>query len=710
MADDAEARFVINIDGGPGAAGANQVTSALEKLKSQIEKDTKALQELQAAAQRLKGSADVIAFEKAGKGLKEAQTEAQRFTEKLKALKAAQEQMQQQDTGAVSIAKYRANQQAILDATKGLAAAREKTGTLTAQREKLAQSDAVKAYQSVTEAIAEKQAAIGAAQAEVIKLGGSLSEAGEKGAGMIARLGGMAGIVAILAAVAAASAATIVSIVRFGIAAADAARSVRLLQEAATGSAEGAQQLDDSIERVWARVGGARDRIAGLALELRRAGVQGGALESTISSVSIATQAMGEKAGGIIRDLTERGLLSKQFVLQPLDLRGTGLAFRDVARELAKNMNISVGAAEAALRNGQVRLEHGAKAMDQAVQAKFGGIVRKQMLALPNQFAKAWDNLKDLFKNVKTEQMLENLNKILSILDKTTASGKAMRYIVTNIFGPMLDSGSKVFPIIEAFIYGAIIAALDFTIQMLKVRNAIRNAFDGEALKGIDGARVAFELGAIAAQIMLTTVLAISAAIAAAGAFTYVTFVQPIQLAVQEIGKLSAAVNSALESFDAKAWAQAGKNIVRGLIEGIESTAPMLYSVIGGLATGGLNAFTTTALIKSPSKLFEKKGGEPIGQGVAKGVENEQPHVSKAIASLASPEAMRDATASGSAGGGASKAASAGRVLHIEKVEVNFVGGAKPETADRQKALEWVVELFEEAGRQVGIEPAGVTP
>lgn len=706
---DAEARFVINIDGGPGVAGATQVTSALEKLKAQIDKDTKALQELQAAAQRLKASADVIAFEKAGAGLKQAQSEAEKFGAKLKALRDAQEAMQKGES--VDIAKFKANQNAIAEATKGLEAAKAKASGFAAQREKLGQTQAVQAYQKVTASIREKQEAIASAQAQVTKLGGTLTEAAEKGQGAIAKLGGLAGIVAIVAAIGVAIAAAVVSLVRFAIAAADAARSMGLFQEAATGSAEGAKQLDASIERVWNRVGGSRERIAGLALELRRAGVQGGALEATISSVSMATAAMGEKAGGIMRDLTERGLLSKRFVLQPLDLRGTGLAFKDVARELAKNMNISVGAAESALRNGQVRLEAGAKAMDQAVQAKFGGIVKKQMLSLPNQFAKFRDNLKDLFKNLNTEKLLENLDKLLSLFDKTTNTGKALRYIVTDIFGPMLDSANKVFPIVEAFIFGAIIAALDFTIAMLKVRNALRDAFGGEALKGIDGTRVAFEAGAVAAQAILTTVLAIGAAIAAAGAFTYITFVQPIQLVAQTIQGIPDTVNKALEAFNPTAWADAGANIVKGLIHGINQTAPELFSVITALGTGGLSAFATAIDSHSPSKLFEKKGGEPIGQGVAKGVENEKPRVSKAIAELGSPEPLQGQSTSaaisagrGAAGSGVGKTGPA-VVVHAP-IYIN--GAVRREDIDKQSILEVMVEIHEEAARRAGLGPVEV--
>ncbi len=75
---EAEARFVISLDTAGANANASGFGSSLEKLKSQITSGTKALQEMQATAARLKGSVDVQAFENVGKSLQKAQGEIEK--------------------------------------------------------------------------------------------------------------------------------------------------------------------------------------------------------------------------------------------------------------------------------------------------------------------------------------------------------------------------------------------------------------------------------------------------------------------------------------------------------------------------------------------------------------------------------------------------------------------------------------------------------
>ena len=78
---------------------------------------------------------------------------------------------------------------------------------------------------------------------------------------------------------------------------------------------------------------------------------------------------MGDAAGGFSKGLIDRGHLTKRFVLNPFDLRGTGLAYDDVAKQLAKMTGRTIGTVKAALQNGTVKLTDGIAALEATVKA-----------------------------------------------------------------------------------------------------------------------------------------------------------------------------------------------------------------------------------------------------------------------------------------------------------------------------------------------------
>ena len=63
-----------------------------------------------------------------------------------------------------------------------------------------------------------------------------------------------------------------------------------------------------------------------------------------------------------------------------------------------------------------------------------------------------------------------------------------------------------------------------------------------------------------------------------------------------------------------------GKNIVQGLWDGIQSMAGWIGDKVSGFIDGILDGFRDTAEIHSPSKLFSREVGEPIGEGVEVGI------------------------------------------------------------------------------------------
>lgn len=77
-----------------------------------------------------------------------------------------------------------------------------------------------------------------------------------------------------------------------------------------------------------------------------------------------------------------------------------------------------------------------------------------------------------------------------------------------------------------------------------------------------------------------------------------------------------------------------GKNIVQGLINGINNGIENAKKTVGGLAKAIIDKFTTDTEIHSPSALFERFG-EFIDQGLANGISAALPYVEQAMTNLA---------------------------------------------------------------------------
>lgn len=84
-----------------------------------------------------------------------------------------------------------------------------------------------------------------------------------------------------------------------------------------------------------------------------------------------------------------------------------------------------------------------------------------------------------------------------------------------------------------------------------------------------------------------------------------------------------------------------GKNIVQGLIDGINKGIENAKKSVGGLAKAIIDKFTTDTEIHSPSALFERFG-EFIDQGLANGITAALPYVEQAMTNLANVVQQKD--------------------------------------------------------------------
>jgi len=673
MANAPTERFVIAFDA--DLTGIDASKTGLDGLRASIERDTKALGDLSAAMGRLKGTAEVARWEALPKDIGRAESEVAKLSARMEKLKV--------DFGKAPEGKKEGIFAAGLQAQAELNSATSRLGALRAEQGKLAQSGPVKLFEDMKLSAGRLRESLGQNQTALSRMGGTMNTAAEAtnatavsfeelagGAQMAGvNVGGIAsqfkalaalgpaGLVALavvaVVALTVALGAAVVKATAFAISMSDAARSTGLLREASARAGKAtSDQLREVIFGIEGQTAASRDAITALVSDYSKLGFSLGAIQSAAQAVTIAQQTMGEGAASTIKGLIDRGVDTKRFWLGVFDLKGTGLSFKEVATTLSKQMGVAVGAAEAALRQGRVKLEDGVKALDAAMSAKFGDIARSQMLALPVQFDRLKKSAGAIFSGLSLDGFLTKMDSALGLLRETEVVGKALKQIASLIFQPLADSAGDTFPMLEGFILGVTIALQELVKLALKGAIAFKKTFGGsELFKDLDMVEVGFYAGAFAVGAM---VVAVGALAVAMGVLAVAVLLASIPLlilgaAAVAIGfGIAAAADSVHEgAMDimntitdiGKSIKDFASNIVSGLIEGIKGGIPAFVKGLQSLAESGLKAFKKALGISSPSKLF-KAEARWIPEGAAEGIEEGRPRVARALAQMASPSDM----------------------------------------------------------------------
>lgn len=411
----------------------------------------------------------------------------------------------------------------------------------------------------------------------------------------------LVGLAAAAIAVTVASVGALVSLGRFVTEGANAARTANLFREAATGSAENARNLGQQVDLLATKVSTSKEELNDLAIGLARNGVQGQTLVDTFNAVAQASDAMGTEAAGKIRGLVEAGRLSQRLFLNRESLVGTGVAFDEVAAQLAKSMKVGVADARAALAEGRVGLGVGAKALRDTIEKKFGEINARKMLDINVQAAKFRERLKGLTSGVKLEPLLKGVEKLGMLFDESTVTGAALKQLVT-LFG---DGMSKAFgalaPVGAQFFKGLVIGALTFTVALLKVRKAVTGALGDKKLVGnVDAMKVAL----VGGQVVATTFAAVLLTVVGALGVLAVAIAGPVAVLARMIGAFQEGVKF-LRSLNG---VEIGQALVDGLVKGIAGGADRVRAAVVGLAEGAKGALTSKLKMRSPSKVFEGYG------------------------------------------------------------------------------------------------------
>ena len=487
---------------------------------------------------------------------------------------------------------------------------------------------------------------LGAFASKLTSLEGLLS-----GGGLIA--GGTMAVAAAMLALAAAAVAGAAALLRYGIASSDARRTEQLRLEGLMtirrwhGIAAGSiGELTGAIDRTAASSALARGEISGYAEQLYRAGLRGGTLSRALEAVTMTASVQGPAMAA--------------------RMAGMSISFARTGRSV--------------------------DALAEKVKSRLGGIAARQMLSLDVQSRKLQESLAFLTGGLRIEGFLGALNEITQLLSANTASGRALKTMFEALFNPMLDSLQTLGPIAKRFFQGMVIAALELTLAVVKLRLWFKRTFGGDLLSGIDKMSIALYAGMFVVA-MLAGALIVTAAIigVVAGAFAAaaaagVLFAWTIGQFVDAYSELKAKSNVFFAGLAAE-FIGFGASLAEGLVTGLQRGVARVIGAVRALATTATGTLTDALGIHSPSRVFAGLGMQ-TSRGFAAGVGMGGGSVESAVSSMAS------SAVSGVGGGGAARSVSIGE-LHVHTSATDSRGIA-------ESLRDEVIRVFEDLAIEMG--------
>lgn len=632
-----EASFAINLSGNATEI-APEMAAEMEALRQKISGGSDSVKQMNAALRSLKGTSDEV---------KSAKKQLQALLDAEKASVSASN---------LALLKQGVTYEKLADNVRKAAAEKAKLDA------KLKDAELAKLTAKAT-AASNALKATGGPVAELKSRFESLKGiVGGAGGAMGAFTLLAAGAVAAVAALTVAAIALGVSLVRFIVTGADAARSLNLVREAFTGNAQNARNLGTQVDALAGKVSTSKEKLNDLATQLTRTRLGGQAIVDTFNLVGQASAAMGDEVGNQLKDIVTRGQITRRIQINPLELQGTGLQFKDIAGALAAQMHVGVKDAQQALVEGRVKLDDGAKALRTAVEKRFAEINARKLLSLDVQVAKFQERLSALTSDVNIEPLLQGFAELQSLFDSSTVSGETLKSLVTIIGNGLGGAFKAVLPIAKGFIKGLIIGALDVGIAYYTLKKQLAKTFgDRDLLGGIDKMNAAMTTAKF-----IVSAIAVGVAVTAGAIALLVVTVGSVVKGFQALGKGAKAAWDFVSTIE---WGKLGDAIVTGITTGISNGVAALKAAVKGLATSAKSTFTEALGIHSPSKAFQAYG-KSLPQGAAIGVESESPRLTSAVDAM-TPGTPKGGAAGGRAGGGAP----------IINLSINVTGGSGAETA-----------------------------
>lgn len=354
--------------------------------------------------------------------------------------------------------------------------------------------------------------------------------------------------------------------------------------DAMMGSHQAAVDAYSAIEDLGGKLDLSLAKGSELAKQLSAAGVKNKEdLLAAVKSIAEVSSVLGEGAGGKIQKLIEKSAQTGTFKISGKALTGTGIDEGLLAQRL--------GVTKKQLEAGKVNAARGIAAITSLLDEKFGAVAEKKALNLGAQFTRLKDNISKLFEDVDAGPVLKAFSEVVKIFDTSTASGKALKFMMTTFFDGLFKLAGKVLPYVTTFLKGMVIIGLKAFIALKPLGKAFGDI--GDQSSGVDklasfmsklGDMIGFVVGEVVDAVLFFGKLA--------GTFVDV---ETFLLAMSG------------EFYDA------GTNVIGGLVDGIKSGASKVVDSVSDMANAAVDKFKSVFGIHSDSKLMHKMGGHLMG-------------------------------------------------------------------------------------------------
>ena len=555
----------------------------------------------------------------------------------------------------------------------------------------------IDSYKQLQGAIDSKKGSIKGLQDQMV----GLSEKTEESSGAVGGLGKTlesmkagpaAAAIGVLLVLATAIVVATYKLASFALAAADAHRSFLLILEGATGSSSAAAGAAAAVELVANKSALARTQIQEYARALAVADLSGNLFKSTLQTLATVASVAGGEAANKIQEIVKKSKGLGHFQIESESLAGLGIEMG----ALAKSFGMSIAVMQAKMKAGSISIEDGLNKLNGLLQSRFAGVAAKQMLGFNVQVTKLHENLEGLFKDVKLEGFLTKLQSLLSFFDSSTASGKALKYVLTSMMSGFFTAAGAALPYVKALLTGLLIAGLNLYIALKPAIRAIGDALGIGTTTSATGLAAMVTIGKAIGYVMILVVAMFASMFALINGIIalFSSFVplgaMVVAAIVNALGSLLSSAGAALSGIK-----KLGGDVVDGVAAGILGGIGRAVAAIKQLGSSMANAFTSVLQIHSPSRLFRMHARQ-VPAGAALGVEDGADDVQGAVEAMMAPPAEKGRAAR------SSSRASGGRA----PITINIYGRDAAEIWAQLE--ERVLALFDSAELS-GPEPMGAT-
>lgn len=279
-------------------------------------------------------------------------------------------------------------------------------------------------------------------------------------------------------------------------------------------------------------------------------------------------------------------------------------------------------------------------------QAKFGGVVAKQMRGLDAQSARLKKNVGELFGGLNIEPVLAGLERLVGLFDQNTVAGQTIKFLFESVFQPLIDQADKAAIVLEAFAVGVLIGMTKLYIALKPVFRAVADflGFDDSGLSdALDFAKIAGEAVAyvFAGFAIVLGVLAgaVALVVGPALALTAVFYALVTAVGVAAawiVGKVIGAFQAVSDYLTGINLIDVGTNIIMGLANGLVNAGPAVLKAITGVVGDAIGAAKKLLHINSPSKVFAEIGAY-TAEGFTEGVDSGASDAQAAMTDMVDP-------------------------------------------------------------------------